>query len=568
MSLDISSQKPVFGSCFYSFRLVNAYSINSADRRVHSVPPEALFPNTGVPLLVVGDLNIHNPLADQRRCFSFLEVSSSAPYFELAVLGSFALLNFPGMYTRFPLSGRARPSVIDLTFANPLLLPFVKGWETSLPSTGSDHVPITILLASPSSDPAPSPLRWDHTDWKLLSPIIKNFIVPPPPLCPSPKVLDDWLTRALDRLTALLKHHTPSSCPSHHFKTWWSPHLTILRRQYHKAARTARKQDTTALREMANISRTDYFKAIKVTKNKHWSSFLPSATPQNLWMAKRVASGRAPPGFPSLPGAETPQRMNEALPGHFFPPKGAFSPPPRLRPHNSTPSLTKEKIAQAVSKSFSSSASDPDGIPYLTWKRVNAINPSILLKILSPLVSLGYHPVSLKVANRVVLDKPGKPSYESPSSFRIIVLLRTVSKILERIIAGRLLLAARSRGLIHPNQCGSLPRLSSYDACLTLMNDVKTLQRPRVKVSSLFLDIKAGFDNVDNPTLARILREGGIPHYLVSWVASFLSESSCTLVFQGAPGTPGPVNVGAPQGSPMSPLLCLIYIVPLYFRIP
>jgi len=260
--------------------------------------------------------------------------------------------------------------------------------------------------------------------------------------------------------------------------------------------------------------------------------------------------------------------MNEALLGYFFPPQAAFSPPPRLRPHKSTPPLTNEEIAPALSKSASSSAPDPDGIPYLTWKRVNAITPSILLQIHSPLVSLGYHPASLKGANGVVLEKPGKPSYALPSSSRIIVLLQTVSKIPERIMAACLLLAARSRGLIHPNQCGSLPGLSTYDACLTVMNDVKTLQRPRLKVSSLFLDIKAGFDNVDNLTLARILREGGIPHYLVSWVAFFLGERTCTLVFQGAPGTPAPVNIGAPQGSPISLLLFLIYVAPLHFRLP
>ena len=259
--------------------------------------------------------------------------------------------------------------------------------------------------------------------------------------------------------------------------------------------------------------------------------------------------------------------MNEALLGHFFPPKAAFSPPPRLRPHKSAPPLTTQEIAHALSKSSSSSAPGPNGIPYLTWKRVNTINSSILLQILSPLISLGYHPASLKVAKGVVLDKLGKPSYWSPS-FRIIVLLRMVSTILERIVATGLLLAAQSRGLIQPNQSGSLSGLRTYDTCLTLMNDVKTLQRPRLKVSSLFLDIKAGFDNVDNPTLARILREGAIPRYLVSWVASFLRERSCTLVFQSAPGTPAPVNVGAPQGSPISPLLFLIYVAPLHFRIP
>jgi len=137
----------------------------------------------------------------------------------------------------------------------------------------------------------------------------------------------------------------------------------------------------------------------------------------------------------------------------------------------------------------------------------------------------------------------------------------------EQRVAARLFLAAPSRALIHPNQYGSLPGLSTYDACLTLMNDMKALQRPRLKVSSLFVDIKAGFNNVDNPTLPRVLREGGIPHYLVSWVASFLAQQSCTLAFKGAPSTPTPVNIGVPQGTPISPFLFLIYLAPLHFSI-
>jgi len=444
--------------------------------------------------------------------------------------------------------GKARPSVIDLAFANPHLLPLVKSWDASLPSTGSDHIPITITLAAPSLSQKPPRPRWADTDWETLDPIIKGFKVPAVPSCPTPSKLDEWMTESLNRLVALLKEHTPVSRPSHHSKPWWSPHLTILRREYHKAARKARKQDTPHMREVAGTSKAGYFKAIKAAKNKHWSSFLLAATPQSLWTAKRFAYGRAQPRFPSLPGAETPQQMNDVLLDHFFPPKEPFSPPPRLRPHKSAPPLTSDEIAAALSKCSPTSAPGPDGIPYSTWKQVNKINPTILLQILSPLVLLGYHPASLKSSNGVVLDKPGKPSYESPSSFRIIVLIRTISKILERIIAARLLAAARLRGLLHPNQCGSLPGLSTYDACLTLTNDVRTLQRPRLKVSSLFLDIKAGFDNVDNNTLARILREGGIPPYLVSWVSSFLGERSCTLVFQGAPEPRPPSTLAPPKG--------------------
>ena len=70
-------------------------------------------------------------------------------------------------------------------------------------------------------------------------------------------------------------------------------------------------------------------------------------------------------------------------------------------------------------------------------------------------------------------------------------------------------------------QCGPNP----FQRC---ENPAKT---PPQGLAPVF-GIKAGFDNVDNATFARILREGGIPQYLVSWVSSFLGERSCTLVFQ------------------------------------
>jgi len=153
---------------------------------------------------------------------------------------------------------------------------------------------------------------------------------------------------------------------------------------------------------------------------------------------------------------------------HLFPPRKPLPSRGRLTNNPSATPLTKEEIRLALSKSSSFSAPGPNGVPYSIWKKVNHINPSIILELLYPLVVFGYHPPSLKTANGVVLDKPGKASYDSPTSFGIIVLLRTISKILERVMGVRLSAIARSKGLLHPNQCGSLPGLSSADACLAL----------------------------------------------------------------------------------------------------
>ena len=84
------------------------------------------------------------------------------------------------------------------------------------------------------------------------------------------------------------------------------------------------------------------------------------------------------------------------------------------------------------------------------------------------------------------------------------------------------------------------------------------------KVSSLFLDIKSGFDNVDADILYSSLRSKGVKHYLISWVRSFLTGRSCRLLFQGSPRISSSVSVGTPQGSPVSPLLFVIYVGPLH----
>jgi len=98
--------------------------------------------------------------------------------------------------------------------------------------------------------------------------------------------------------------------------------------------------------------------------------------------------------------------------------------------------------------------------------------------------------------------------------------------------------------------------------------EVRTLPRPRLKVSTLFLDIKAGFENITASILRSRLMASQVPPYMIDWVSSFLSEGTCTLAFQGSPNLPSPVSVGSSHGSSISPLLFLLYVAPLHMSVP
>ena len=408
--LVIYTPEGCFNTSALKFRINNIYAREDGSH-ARTLSPETAFQQVDFPYLVGGDFNIHNPALEPLRVFSYAEELESAPFYDLALERGFRLLNTPGVYTRFPLSGSHRPGVIDLAFSNPLMSPAFEAWDTSsLPSTGSDHVPILITLAPPDDKPKPRTLCWELTDWKALRPHLEAYCTPPPPLRPSPAQLDTWFSATLNALTALLLRDTVFSHPSPRSKPWWTPLFTTLRKEYHKAMRTMKNHPSNDNIHLAKLSKLGYFKAIKRAKGLYWSKFLARTTPQNIWTAKQYVAPRKTPHFPLLPEAYSLTAINDALLKYFFPPKPSPPVRGRLSPHPESTPLSQQEIKLALSKCSPSLAPCPDGIPYRVWKRVNAINPAVLLELLDPLVSLGYHLPCLKHANGVVLDKPGKPS--------------------------------------------------------------------------------------------------------------------------------------------------------------
>ena len=155
MSIDLFAPGGFFEFSFTRLRITNAYNLSSRRAPYRMLSPPHLFEDLPFPTLVLGDFNLHHPAADPLCSFDAGEARLSHPYFDLASELLFSLLNLPGLYTYFPFTSSSRPSVLDLAFANRHLVPAFASWDTPLPSTGSDHIPIVVTFNSPRFRPPP-----------------------------------------------------------------------------------------------------------------------------------------------------------------------------------------------------------------------------------------------------------------------------------------------------------------------------------------------------------------------------------------------------------------------------
>ena len=124
-SLELHSSD-LFSQGTGTLSIINCYSVCGGRESLHTVAPQYTLPTPSHPTLVVGDFNIHHPLSDPLRTHSQAELHVSFPYFPRAADLGYNMLNTPGVYIRFPLSGIGRPSVLDLAFVSPTLAPFFK----------------------------------------------------------------------------------------------------------------------------------------------------------------------------------------------------------------------------------------------------------------------------------------------------------------------------------------------------------------------------------------------------------------------------------------------------------
>jgi hypothetical protein len=86
------------------------------------------------------------------------------------------------------------------------------------------------------------------------------------------------------------------------------------------------------------------------------------------------------------------------------------------------------------------------------------------------------------------------------------VLLNCLEKILEKLMASRIVQMAEAHHLLHPDQIGSRPQCLAINIAIALMYAIDANAGNKWVTSALFLDIRGTFDNISSTYLLHMMR--------------------------------------------------------------
>ena len=222
--------------------------------------------------------------------------------------------------------------------------------------------------------------------------------------------------------------------------------------------------------------------------------------------------------------------------------------------------ITPNDIIETVSKFKNKNSHGHDEISTKLVKEsiIPISNP--LAHIINQSMTNGIVPINMKLAKVVPIFKSGDK--HQFNNYRPISILPASSKILEKIVAKKLIKYLESEHLLYKHQYGFRPNHSTIHPIIHLLNDITKENDKQTKnlTLSVFIDLSKAFDTINHDILLKKLEYLGIRGVANQWFKDYLTDRKQYMKLDENISSCQSLKCAVPQGSILGPILFLIYV--------
>jgi len=160
----------------------------------------------------------------------------------------------------------------------------------------------------------------------------------------------------------------------------------------------------------------------------------------------------------------------------------------------------------------------------------------------------------------IIISKPNKISYNTSKTFRPIVLLNILSKLIEKVVGKRLQFQALSNNSIHPCQLEGLKQQSTTNTGIFLTYFIHLGWIKNCSTSMLVFNITQFFPSLDHQMLPFILDKLEFDPRVSCFFSNYLIGRKTQYLWNKFSFPFFDVNIGVGQDSALSPVLSALYL--------
>jgi hypothetical protein len=216
------------------------------------------------------------------------------------------------------------------------------------------------------------------------------------------------------------------------------------------------------------------------------------------------------------------------------------------------------EIVNIIRSFESKTSSDIDGISVGLLKEIALEISFPLAHIFNQSLVTGTFPEALKRSRIVPVHKQGDKT--NCDNYRPIALLSSLSKILERFVAIKLVNHLELNKLLHCNQFGFQRGKSTEQNLTKALNIISSALNKGEFCIGIFIDLRKAFDVCSHSILLKKLKHLGIKNQALAWFKSYLENRKQQVDINGNLSNEEIINISVLQGSILGPILFLCYI--------